>query len=75
MGSEMCIRDSSTIAHVGFGVAVADAVSELRDTADFVTIKNGGTGAVRELVEVLLKQYGEWDNLVEIHYKETVKNA
>ena len=54
---------------------MADAVSEIRDAADFVTVNNGGSGAVRELVEVLLKQSGEWENLVEIHYKETVKNA
>jgi len=69
------LTDLSTIAHVGFGVAVADAVSEIRDAADFVTVNNGGSGAVRELVEVLLKQSGEWENLVEIHYKETAKNA
>ena len=69
------LTDLSTITHVGFGVAVADSVSEVRDAADFVTITNGGCGAVREIIEVLLRQSGEWDHLVETHYKETVKNA
>jgi 3-deoxy-D-manno-octulosonate 8-phosphate phosphatase (KDO 8-P phosphatase) len=45
---------------VGLAVAVADAVQEVRDSADLVTTKKGGHGAVRELCEWILKGLGKW---------------
>lgn len=49
---------------VGYRVAVADAVSELRDAADYVTHLPGGRGAVRETVELILKAQGRWDAIM-----------
>jgi len=49
---------------VGLAVAVADAVEEVRAAAQLVTDKAGGQGAVRELVEKLLKSKNRWDDLV-----------
>ena len=50
---------------VRFRVAVADAVAELRDAADYVTQTPGGHGAVREAIEFILKAQGRWDAIME----------
>ena len=49
---------------VGLGVAVADAVPEVRAAAHWVTILPGGQGAVREVCDLLLKAQGRWEELV-----------
>lgn len=69
------LTDLSTINHVGFGVAVADAVPEIQAAASFVTTAKGGKGAIRELIEYLLRSSNEWDNLVNQYYKETLQDA
>jgi 3-deoxy-D-manno-octulosonate 8-phosphate phosphatase (KDO 8-P phosphatase) len=50
-------------------VAVADAVEETRSVAHYVTLANGGRGAVREVVELILKSQGRWNDLVEGYLK------
>lgn len=59
------LPDLPVIRRVGFGVAVANAVAEVREDADFVTTRNGGSGAVREVVEYILKNSGRWKQLIE----------
>jgi 3-deoxy-D-manno-octulosonate 8-phosphate phosphatase KdsC-like HAD superfamily phosphatase len=56
------------ISAVGLGVAVADAAPEVLAKADFVTQANGGNGAVRELVEMILRKTERWQGLVEHYY-------
>jgi 3-deoxy-D-manno-octulosonate 8-phosphate phosphatase (KDO 8-P phosphatase) len=46
-------------------VAVADAVAEARAVAHYVTLREGGRGAIREVVELILKSQGRWNELVE----------
>lgn len=53
------------IRRAGLGVAVADAVPEVKEMADFVTQHPGGHGAVREVVELVLKAQGRWDGIME----------
>jgi 3-deoxy-D-manno-octulosonate 8-phosphate phosphatase (KDO 8-P phosphatase) len=48
-------------------VAVADAVEETRLVAHYVTQARGGRGAVREVIELILKSQSRWNDLVE-HY-------
>ena len=55
------VFDLPVIKRVGFGVAVANALPELKQAADYVTTRNGGTGAVGELIIYMLKQMGLWD--------------
>ena len=38
-----------------------DAADEVIQIADFVSEKNGGSGAVREFVEYILKKEGKWE--------------
>lgn len=59
------LMDLPLIRRAGLGVAVADAVGELREAADMVTKKQGGRGAVREIVELILKNQGRWDTIMQ----------
>ena len=52
-----------------FAVAVADAAAETRAAAHYVTEARGGGGAVREVIEIILKSQGRWNDLVENYLK------
>jgi 3-deoxy-D-manno-octulosonate 8-phosphate phosphatase (KDO 8-P phosphatase) len=52
-----------------FAVAVADAAEETRSIAHYVTRASGGQGAVREVVEIILKAQGRWSDLVREYLK------
>jgi len=58
------LPDLPVVSRVGLGVAVADACPELRAAAGLVTSLPGGQGAVRELIERLLKARGGWEELI-----------
>ena len=58
------LPDVPVARRVGLAAAVADACPELRAAAHYVTTVPGGRGAVRDLVEWLLKLRGEWDTVV-----------
>ena len=58
------LTDLPVIRRVGLGVAVADAAPEVRTAAHLVTQQRGGAGAVRELIETLLKAKNRWDDLI-----------
>jgi 3-deoxy-D-manno-octulosonate 8-phosphate phosphatase (KDO 8-P phosphatase) len=59
------LLDLPLVGRVGFSVAVANAVDELKEAADYVTTRSGGCGAVREVAEYILKATGKWDRLME----------
>lgn len=48
------LPDLSIIRQVGFGVAVANSVKEVKEFATFITTQNGGNGAVREVCDFIL---------------------
>jgi N-acylneuraminate cytidylyltransferase len=50
------INDLPCFAIAGWAVAVADAQPEVIHAADFVTLKTGGHGAVREICDLILAQ-------------------
>ena len=54
------LADLAVMRRCGVAVAVANAVLEVKGAADYVTVKNGGRGAVREAVELILKAQGLW---------------
>jgi 3-deoxy-D-manno-octulosonate 8-phosphate phosphatase (KDO 8-P phosphatase) len=64
------VVDIPVLRRVGFAVAVADAVPEVRQAADYVTGCGGGQGAVRELCELILKAQGFWAD-VAVRYEFT----
>lgn len=55
------LPDLPVMKRVGIGISVADAVEAVRAGADYVTVRNGGQGAVREICELILKAGGHWD--------------
>ena len=59
------LMDIPLIKRAGFGVAVANAVDELKSAADFITSHHGGDGAVGEVIEIILKKSGKWTPLME----------
>lgn len=53
--------DIPLLGRVGLAAAVPNAVAEVRETAHYVTQRQGGAGAVREVIDLLLKANGKWD--------------
>jgi len=58
------LPDLAVLRQVGFGVTVPNGVEEVKRIADYMTHKPGGHGAVREVVELILKTQGKWDEIV-----------
>jgi 3-deoxy-D-manno-octulosonate 8-phosphate phosphatase (KDO 8-P phosphatase) len=58
------LPDLPVIRYVGFSAAVTNAVDEVKQYADFVTTRPGGAGAVREVIEYILKNNGKWQELM-----------
>lgn len=50
---------------VGLAVTVADGCEELRAAAHYVTCLPGGSGAVRETIEMILKAQRRWEDLIQ----------
>ena len=58
------LPDLTVLRRVGLAVAVANAVPEVKSAAHYVTARSGGDGAVREVVELLLKVQGKWSQAI-----------
>ena len=58
------LPDIPVLEKVGFAVAVKNAANEVKRVADYVTKKQGGDGAVREVVELILKTQGKWKKII-----------
>jgi 3-deoxy-D-manno-octulosonate 8-phosphate phosphatase (KDO 8-P phosphatase) len=64
------LADLQVLRRVGLPIAVANAVAEVRAVASVVTRAAGGHGAVREIVEGLLKARGEWAEMLERYFTQ-----
>jgi 3-deoxy-D-manno-octulosonate 8-phosphate phosphatase (KDO 8-P phosphatase) len=62
MGDDLA--DLPVLAVAGLAACPADAAEEVRAAAHLVARAPGGRGAVREVVEIILKHQGAWDALV-----------
>ncbi len=65
---QMCVvgddlMELPLLRRAGLAVAVANGVEEVRLTAHYVTKHPGGRGAVREVVEHILKAKGLWEQV------------
>ncbi len=61
------LPDLPVLCRVGYPMAVADAATEVQQAARYVTQRPGGHGAVREAIEHLLRQTGQWDEVLEAY--------
>jgi len=59
---------SGSTKGIGLAIATANARPELLPIAHYITQAPGGQGAVREVVELLLKAQGKWDGILK-HYE------
>jgi 3-deoxy-D-manno-octulosonate 8-phosphate phosphatase (KDO 8-P phosphatase) len=63
------VVDIGPLTRAGVGVAVADARPEAKAAADYITQADGGRGAVREIVEMILQAQKKWEEAIAV-YKE-----
>jgi 3-deoxy-D-manno-octulosonate 8-phosphate phosphatase (KDO 8-P phosphatase) len=63
------IVDLGPLKRAGVAVAVTDGVAEAKAAADFTTRAAGGHGAIREVIEMILRAQGKWDPFM-AHYSE-----
>lgn len=73
MPEEVCcigddLMDIPLLSRAGFAVAVQNAVPEVKRVAHYVTAKNGGRGAVREVADKILKSQGKWEIVTEKYF-------
>jgi 3-deoxy-D-manno-octulosonate 8-phosphate phosphatase (KDO 8-P phosphatase) len=59
------LSDIPAMKKVGFGVATADAIDEVKTLACYITNAPGGRGAMREICEFILRAMDKWDGWVE----------
>jgi 3-deoxy-D-manno-octulosonate 8-phosphate phosphatase (KDO 8-P phosphatase) len=58
------LHDLPLLHRGGFAIAVADAVTEVKAAAHFVTQQPGGRGAFRAAVELILQAQEKWESLL-----------
>jgi 3-deoxy-D-manno-octulosonate 8-phosphate phosphatase (KDO 8-P phosphatase) len=58
------VIDLPVMRNCGFSVAVANARREVKDEAHYVTPHAGGDGALRDVIEFILKAQGKWKQAV-----------
>jgi 3-deoxy-D-manno-octulosonate 8-phosphate phosphatase (KDO 8-P phosphatase) len=59
------LPDLTVMRRVGLAVAVGDATAEVKKAAHYTTKAVGGRGALRELVELILKSQGIWEQMID----------
>jgi len=72
MGDDL--NDLPALRIAGLSAAPADASEDVKKRVDFVTSREAGQGAVRELLELILKARGIWDTIVEEYCEEEADN-
>lgn len=63
-------NDIPCMQQAAFSVCPADAPSEIQKLADLVTDRKAGDGAVRELIDFILKKKGIYDQVVDSYLQE-----
>src|SRR6266403_1350945 len=59
------LPDIPVMKLAGLAVAVGNAAQEVKDIAHYTTKANGGKGAARELIELILKSKGIWEQMID----------
>ena len=61
MGDDL--PDIPVLQIVGLSCCPQDAVNEVKDNCNYISSKNGGKGAVRDVIEQVMKIHGKWNSL------------
>ena len=68
MGDDL--NDLSALLAAGLSAAPADAAEDVRQRVSYIAPHKGGQGAVRDLLELILKARGIWDAIVDEYTEE-----
>jgi 3-deoxy-D-manno-octulosonate 8-phosphate phosphatase (KDO 8-P phosphatase) len=63
------LNDVPAYRAAGVRIAVADAALELKEQADWITDAPGGRGAIREVVETILRAQDRWEEVLARYYQ------
>lgn len=55
------VPDLEVMKLVGFAVCPADAVEDIKAISHYISHLNGGKGAVRDVIEKVMRLQGKWD--------------
>jgi 3-deoxy-D-manno-octulosonate 8-phosphate phosphatase (KDO 8-P phosphatase) len=69
------LADLPVLRKVGLPIAVANAVPDVKAAAAHVTLAAGGHGAVREIVEAILRARGDWNEILARYFMEQTAGA
>lgn len=69
------LADVPVLRRVGLPMAVANAVAEVKALSAVTTRAPGGSGAVREMIELLLRAQGRWDEAVRVFLEDHGETA
>ena len=58
------LTDVVVMRRVGFSIATANARKEVKQAAHYTTSAAGGSGAIREVCELLLEAQGHWTEIL-----------
>lgn len=58
------LTDMPILKRAGLACVVGNAREEVKKAAHFITKANGGEGAVREVIELILKARGDWEKIL-----------
>jgi 3-deoxy-D-manno-octulosonate 8-phosphate phosphatase (KDO 8-P phosphatase) len=61
--------DIPILRRAGLAVCPANAVAEVAGSVHFITQKNGGSGAVREVTDLLIKAKGKWEEVTRRYFE------
>jgi 3-deoxy-D-manno-octulosonate 8-phosphate phosphatase (KDO 8-P phosphatase) len=67
--------DIPVLKKVGVGVAVADAMPEVKKHAKYITQAAGGKGTIREVIELVLKAQDKYETAVQVLTQEKYKDS
>ncbi|MDX2119940.1 MAG: HAD hydrolase family protein [Gemmatimonadota bacterium] len=69
------LADVPVLRRVGLPMAVANAVDEVKGLVSYTTRAPGGSGAVREAIEALLRAQGRWEDAVRTYLEDRGETA
>jgi 3-deoxy-D-manno-octulosonate 8-phosphate phosphatase (KDO 8-P phosphatase) len=69
------LADLPVLRKVGLPIAVANAVPDVKAAAAHVTLAAGGHGAVREVIEAILRARGDWSDVLARYFMEQTAGA
>jgi 3-deoxy-D-manno-octulosonate 8-phosphate phosphatase (KDO 8-P phosphatase) len=67
MGDDLV--DLPVLRRVGLSICTSCSIDEIKKEADYVTKNKGGSGAVREIADLILKTQGKWQKVTERYYR------